>query len=382
MEKRKERALDKLDSKEKKEADEKREKALDKINGKDREESEKTEDELRDPLRDKEIEKKEAESEQAKREGKQEETERERKKKAIDSPREKDEEGQVDDENSVSDLEMRESESEMKNDVQDIHQNSESAESKESPSIRKNESDSQERELHSESELKEQDKTIEEIRRQFSEEGKPQQEVAEGSRESDSEKTSPKHVTSDQAYLTGASEDAHLGKGGKEGYVYDIESKSERWLEEGIKPALQDSHPRGRELEVKQRGTRPEYRIQSYDRELVNAAREIKDNPEKVREWRAREQIDWVSGLADAEGSAKMTGSGQPQFDIYSSELKKLQVAADILKEHDIHSGFYLPEGRNVWQMFMTGRENLERFKNTVNLRHPEKRRKLEDILS
>jgi hypothetical protein len=63
------------------------------------------------------------------------------------------------------------------------------------------------------------------------------------------------------AYLAGASEDARLGRGGKEGYVFDIESISERWLTEVIKPALELTLP-DKEVQVKPRRTRPEYRIQ------------------------------------------------------------------------------------------------------------------------
>ena len=58
------------------------------------------------------------------------------------------------------------------------------------------------------------------------------------------------------AYLAGITEDAHLGQGGKEGYVYDIESKSERWLTDLVVPALKREIP-DKEISVKQRGTRP-----------------------------------------------------------------------------------------------------------------------------
>jgi hypothetical protein len=191
----------------------------------------------------------------------------------------------------------------------------------------------------------------------------------------------PEKITPEMAYLAGTAEDAHLGKGGKEGYVYDIESKSPRWLEEGVKPAMEDVLPEGKPVDVKQRGTRPEYRMQVYDKDLVEAAQAVKGNPEIVKDWDDESKRAWVRGLADAEGSATMGGSGQPQFSIYNQDFEKLQVAADILEENGIHSGFYCPQDRDVWQMFLTGRDNLEQFQNEIGLNHPEKREKLQGLL-
>ncbi len=185
------------------------------------------------------------------------------------------------------------------------------------------------------------------------------------------------------AYLAGITEDAHLGQGGKEGYVFDIESKSERWLTDLIMPALRLEIPE-KEIRVKRRGTRPEYRIQVWDKKLVETLRVLFERPGIVRLWSIRNQRAWVRGFADAEGSATRNTDKQPQFSFYNQNLEKLKIAGEILEKDGIHFGFYLPNGRDVWQMYLTGRENLKRFLDgeASGVSHPEKRSRLLQFLA
>jgi len=185
------------------------------------------------------------------------------------------------------------------------------------------------------------------------------------------------------AYLAGITEDAHLGQGGKEGYVYDIESKSERWLTDLVVPALKREIP-NKEICVKRRGTRPEYRIQVWDKELVENLRVLFERPRIVLLWNIQKQRAWVRGLADAEGSATRNTDNQPQFSFYNKDLEKLKIAGEILQKDGIHFGFYLPQGRDVWQMYLTGRENLKRFLDgeAPGVSHPEKRSRLLQYLA
>ena len=184
------------------------------------------------------------------------------------------------------------------------------------------------------------------------------------------------------AYLAGVSEDARLGRGGKEGYVFDIESISERWLTEVIKPALEKVLPE-KEVRVKPRRTRPEHRIQVWSKSLVTQIQRIHANPKVIRAWAPILQLAWVRGLADAEGSATQNSEGQPQFSIYNESIQKLRIAGAILEHHNIHCGHYKPPNRTVWQLFITGRENLKRFLHRVSgVTHPEKRQRLQHYLT
>lgn len=185
------------------------------------------------------------------------------------------------------------------------------------------------------------------------------------------------------AYLAGITEDAHLGQGGKEGYVYDIESKSERWLTDLVVPALKREIP-DKEISVKQRGTRPEFRIQVWDKELVETLRVLFERPRIVLLWNIQKQRAWVRGFADAEGSATRNSDNQPQFSFFNKDLEKLKIAGEILQKDGVHFGFYLPKGRDVWQMYLTGRENLKRFLDgeATGVSHPEKRSRLLQYLA
>jgi len=185
------------------------------------------------------------------------------------------------------------------------------------------------------------------------------------------------------AYLAGASEDAHLGEGGNEGYVFDMESKSKRWLTEVVQPILQQELSKKQALKIKQRGTRREYRVQVWDKDLVDTLRVIKDQPDIVQSWNRPQQYAWIRGFADAEGSATRNSEGQPQFSIYNKSIVKLRIIGEILGKDEIHSGFYLPPDRDVWQMFITGRENLQRFfEMGPGVSHPEKRLRLQQCLA
>ena len=184
------------------------------------------------------------------------------------------------------------------------------------------------------------------------------------------------------AYLAGASEDARLGRGGKEGYVFDIESKSERWLTEVIKPALEQVLP-DKQVQVKPRRTRPEYRIQVWNKYLVTLLQKIYEQPEAIRSWKLTLRRAWLRGLADAEGSATKNSEGQPQFSIYNESHNKLRIAGEILEQHHIHCGYYKPPNRTVWQLYITGRENLKRFLQwDSGVSHPEKRERLQQYLT
>jgi hypothetical protein len=190
------------------------------------------------------------------------------------------------------------------------------------------------------------------------------------------------HINETIAYLAGASEDARLGQGGKEGYVFDIESKSERWLTEVVKPALEQELP-GKLIRVKQRKTRPEYRIQVWNKHLVELLRTIHEHPEVIRTWKPAYQRAWIQGFSDAEGSATQNSEGQPQFSIYNQSLQKLKIAGAILEQHHINCGFYKPPTRTVWQLFITGRENLQRFLRWgPGVTHPEKQSRLRQYLT
>ena len=184
------------------------------------------------------------------------------------------------------------------------------------------------------------------------------------------------------AYLAGASEDARLGRGGKEGYVFDIESISERWLTEVIKPALEQTLL-DKEVQVKPRRTRLEFRIQVWDKQLVTTIHRIHEQPETIRTWTPSQQLAWIRGLADAEGSATQNSERQPQFSIYNEIIQKLRIAGTILEHHNIHCGHYKPPNRTVWQLYITGRENLTRFLHRVSgVTHPEKRERLQQYLT
>jgi intein-encoded DNA endonuclease-like protein len=138
-----------------------------------------------------------------------------------------------------------------------------------------------------------------------------------------------------------------------------------------------------KEVQVKPRRTRPEYRIQVWGKDLVTQLQSIHEQPEVIRTWNQTLQLAWLRGLADAEGSATQNSEGQPQFSIYNESINKLRIAGEILEQNHIHCGYYKPPKRNVWQLYITGRENLKRFLQWESgVSHPEKRSRLQQYLT
>lgn len=181
-------------------------------------------------------------------------------------------------------------------------------------------------------------------------------------------------ITHEMAYLTGIAEDAHIYIG-KKGYIFDMESKSEKWLTDAIAPKLEIVT--GKKVIVKKRGTRDAYRIQIYCKDLVITFKNVKNNSHQVLDWSKKKQILWARGFIDAEGSVKLTKSKQPMLSIYNSIQYKLELIEKILKQYNIHVGYYKNPDR-VWEQFLTGRENLRHFLDTISLEHPEKHDKLQ----
>ncbi|MFW9997628.1 MAG: LAGLIDADG family homing endonuclease [Candidatus Odinarchaeota archaeon] len=92
-------------------------------------------------------------------------------------------------------------------------------------------------------------------------------------------------------------------------------------------------------------------------------------------------QKHYVAGFFDAEGSAVLTGTAQPVLSIYSAELEKILLLQELLDQWSIHSGKYKHADRTVWQLFITGRDNVKMFANQLPIYHPEKKRRVDEIL-
>ena len=184
-------------------------------------------------------------------------------------------------------------------------------------------------------------------------------------------------ITKNLAYLAGAAEDAHLDMNKKRGYQFDLESKSKRWIDEGLMPRLASEC-----CAVAITKRRGYYRIRVCDKALVTKLNEIKRNPHVILSASPTAQLSWVRGFIDAEGSVTVNGSKQPMVSIYNNELDKLQIVETVLQKFGIHVHFYKPKDRKVWQQYLTGRKNLQKLLDKVGLEHPDKREKLITVLA
>ncbi len=175
-------------------------------------------------------------------------------------------------------------------------------------------------------------------------------------------------------YLCGAAEDAYIRTNPNKGYEFDLDSVSSEWLEQ-IQPLLIELI--NKEVAIRPHANRPHYRLRFFHKELVRVVKTIKDNPEQVRSIKPKFQSQWIAGFFDAEGSVTTTGTNQPMLSIYSTKKAKIDLIQEILDNASIHSGVYLPEGRSVYQLFITGRANIRKFFQEFPIRHPSKIHKI-----
>lgn len=181
-------------------------------------------------------------------------------------------------------------------------------------------------------------------------------------------------------YLCGIAEDAYVHRDPKKGgYEFDLDTKSLAWLQEVVQPLIESVI--GKKIIIRPHTNRPHYRLRFWHKDLVTAILDVKRNPEQVRAIDANLQKQWIAGFFDAEGSATKTGTHQPMLSIYSADHAKIKLLQELMKQFSLRSGVYRPKERSVWQLFLTGRGNVQEFSILIPFRHPTKRARIKQIL-
>ncbi len=180
-------------------------------------------------------------------------------------------------------------------------------------------------------------------------------------------------------YICGVAEDAYVRTSPQKGYEFDLDSASLGWLEQ-IQPLIRDLI--NKDIIIRPHTNRLHYRLRFFHKELVTKILEVKNNPELVRLIKPEFQQQWIAGFFDAEGSATTTGTNQPMLSIYSSENIKICILQELLNQFSIHSGVYLPNDRNVYQLYITGHDNIRDFACLIPLRHPDKCARIRSFFS
>ena len=105
------------------------------------------------------------------------------------------------------------------------------------------------------------------------------------------------------------------------------------------------------------------------------------EHPEQILKWDSDHQNQWIRGFFDAEGSITKNSENQTMLSIYNNEKRKLEIIRQVLNAANIKSGLYKHPERNTWQLFITGRTNLQNFLKTIGIDHPEKQKKIKEYL-
>ncbi|MGC9781340.1 MAG: hypothetical protein HZR80_19015 [Candidatus Heimdallarchaeota archaeon] len=194
----------------------------------------------------------------------------------------------------------------------------------------------------------------------------------------------PMDFDSDFYYLVSGLDGASIRLSSEKGYSIDIEAASRDWLQDGIKPALDNEISKFRNdakpVNVVERPGRNTYRIDAYCKSLAQQLHEHQNNSNKLDNMTPEQQLEWANGLFDSHATVDATEFKIPTIQMPNEDQEKLVRFQNIISGYGIESDLETPEGKNP-RLQIRGADNFRKLNNTLNPRHPEKAKELNDIV-
>ncbi len=194
----------------------------------------------------------------------------------------------------------------------------------------------------------------------------------------------PMDFDNDFYYLVSGLDGASIRLSSEKGYSIDIEAASRDWLQDGIKPALDNEISKFRNdakpVNVVERPGRNTYRIDAYCKSLAQQLHEHQNNSSKLDNMTPEQQLEWANGLFDSHATVDATEFKIPTIQMPNEDSEKLERFQNIISGYGIESNIEEPDGKNP-RLQIRGADNFRKLSNTLNPRHPEKAKELEDIV-
>lgn len=179
----------------------------------------------------------------------------------------------------------------------------------------------------------------------------------------------------EKGFVFGASEDGTIYyRKNKNEYGLEIEQKYEDWLEIVQEALLAGFQKQSR---IRKRGN-GYFRLVVYSKKLYKELKDFRGKPRILLRKPKKFQIGFLQGFFDAEGSIK-----RDRKHVTSSSKREdlIEVVRLLLERFGIKCGKTWKDRNGVITLPFYGRENLERFSETINFRHVIKRRRLNSLI-
>jgi len=179
----------------------------------------------------------------------------------------------------------------------------------------------------------------------------------------------------DKGFIFGSSEDGTLYfRKKKNAYTIEIEQKVREWLVH-IQEVLKREYNKNSNLRTTSRGY---YRLIFYSKEIFNEIKEFRKDYRKLLLSSGSFQVGFLQGIFDAEGAVH---NKRYQIRIASKNKQTIDVTVELLNGLGVRTG-KVHNDNGIFVLPFYGRENLQVFKETIGFRHPEKKKRLSNLLS
>lgn len=171
--------------------------------------------------------------------------------------------------------------------------------------------------------------------------------------------------STDVSYILGALHDGSLLKNQKRGeYYIEFEQKNKEWLLNSVAPRLERVF--GVKCSMKQRKNGL-FQLRAYSKEMYNELKSLESV--SILNWSGEAQRSYIRGYADAEGSVHKRDN---RLTIYQKNKNELDEIKQVLLEHGIRPGKMIC-ARDLWELPIYGKRNLQLFCEIIGLEHPDK---------
>jgi len=172
-------------------------------------------------------------------------------------------------------------------------------------------------------------------------------------------------------FLVGASEDAAVyQKKRKNEYIVEIEQKNKEWLEFVQDVVLKHF---GKSISIR-KTNKDVYRLTIYSKDFFNEIKKHRNDATWILKRSNEFQLGFLQGMYDAEGSIK---KDRNHVTVSSNRDDLIEVLQTLLEKFDLRLGKTWTDKNNVTTLPFYGKDNLIKFSEAINFRHPEKKRRL-----
>lgn len=179
----------------------------------------------------------------------------------------------------------------------------------------------------------------------------------------------------EKGFILGASEDGIVYyRKNKNEYGLEIEQKNREWLEI-VQKALEKAYNKKSNIRKMKKGY---YRLNVYSKNIYNELMKFRKTPELILLEPKEFQTEFLCGVFDAEGSVR---KDRNHISISLNKENTIQVIQELISRTGIKTGKQWKDKSSVITIPIYGSENMQRFSNTINFRHPDKARRLEDLI-